>query len=378
MPELPQPPAPTPAGPRSAAEVLADARLREALASYQPLHLEDFLQGYARVLQDLHYHGANYESNLEYLLHRHEKAAYGCLWAIQHQKLFDLECQWRAELVPVPGAQLTANFEDWHNAIEACRVVPPISPGELGLLDAFLAQLSSPDELPAGDLSEQFWLQRRFPHMRHDPDDPNDDREEALTAWTEFWDLHRGSSYLRELPDLRGTKEYRYEQAVRDENRRLHPPEPQPEDPRPHVPTWGSSHDELVRSLLRRFEPASSLRQFEAKQQLERDDDFEDAHELALALERLREAGPQLVPIEAHADWRQAIIAAANRHRLAQLRAALPRVYEAYWQRETLGISHFLANDSARRRPPREHFGWQAELIRKGRGLLGEPDDLNF
>ncbi len=374
-------PAPLPAlGPRTEAEILADPRLREPLAGYHPLQHETFLKSYARVLDDLHHYGSSYESNLEHLLHQHDKAAYRSIWAIQHQKLFDLECQWRTGRVEVPGARLTADFEDWHEFIENCRAVPPISPDELALLDAFLEQLANPDELEVGNPSRDFWMQRRYPSNGYlDDDEDDEDDESPLKPWTEFWDLRRGTGYLRALPDLRGEREHRYEQAVFDEHHRLHPYTPAAEDSRPHVPTWGAAHDALVCELLRRFEPAVKLRQFQTKQQLEAYDATEDRQDLPLALERLQNAGPVPVPIEAHADWRQAVMAAANRHYFGQLRAALLRVYEEYCQREAFGISHSPANDNPyRRRKPGQYFERHAKQIREGRRLLGEPDDLNF
>lgn len=355
-------------------EVLADPRLRPLLEPYQPLHHNLFLESYARVLQDLHLNGETYEGNLEYLLHQHDKQAYRYMWIIQHQKLFDLECQWRAELVDVPQARLTADFEDWHDYIEECPVLTPISPDELALLDTYLSQITSSQDLHAGNPSSTFWLNRRYPDRFEEDED-----DESLAEWTEFWDLHRGTSYLRELPDLRGDREHRYLEAIRDENRRQNPYTPPPVDPRPHIPTWGDDFDDLVRELLRRFEPPAKLRQFETKLQLEAYDASEDRLDLPLALERLQNAGPVLVPIEAHADWRQAIIQAGHRHYLNQMRAALPRVYEDYCQRETLGIKHAPAVEKRYRYQKRgSNFKSLAKQIREGRRLLGEPDDLDF
>jgi hypothetical protein len=362
---------PTPPGPPTEEEILADSRLHELLAGYKPLHNEIFLKGYARLLADLHNNGEVYEQNLEYLLHQHDKQAGHYLWMIQHQKLFDLECQWRAGLVEVPGARLTADFEDWHNYIEECPVLPPISPDEVELLSEFMGQSTDDDDLQNGNPADSFWLHRRHPRLRDDDDD------EDLRSFTQYWDLRCGTGYLRELPDLRGDLEHRYQKASRDEHSRQHPYVAPPADPRPYVPTYGPAHDDLMREYLRRFQPAAKLRQYEIKLQLEDYDASEDRLDLPLALERLQNAGPILIPIEAHADWRQAVIAAGHRHYLDQLRAALPQVYDDYCQRQRLGIAHT---------PPEERrfekrggaFKHLDEQIRHGRRLLGEPDDLDF
>ncbi|SHK56912.1 hypothetical protein [Hymenobacter psychrotolerans] len=369
----PSSPAPQPAPTEE--QILADARLRELLAGYHPMYHELFLKTYARELQDLHYKGKTYEDSLEYLLRQHDKEAYTYLWMIQHQKLFDLECQWRAEQVDVPGALLTANFEDWHNYIEECPVLTPISPGELELFDAFLAQLTDPDDLETGNPSRDFWFHRRYPHAREEDEDDHD-----LSAWTQFWDLRRGTTYLRQLPDVRGGKELRYEKAYRRQRQEARPPAaPVPPDPRPHVPTWGDEYDDLVRRYLRQFEHPSRLRQFEAKRQLSLYQAADDQTDLEVALERLQDAGSVEIPIEAHANWRQAVITASNRYYFSQLRAALPHVYSEYCQRMALGIRPEAATEGWRRRHERTTmFDDLAERVRAGRRLLGEPDDLNF
>ncbi len=159
-------PAPAP-GPRSEEEILADPQLRETLAGYQSLYHDLFLKSYARELTDLHRNGDGYESSLEYLLHQHDKAARKFLWTIQHQKLFDLECQWRAELVDVPGARITADFEDWHQCIEQCGAVPAVSADELALLDAFLGQLTTADDVEMDNPTRAFWQQRRYPNRAY-------------------------------------------------------------------------------------------------------------------------------------------------------------------------------------------------------------------
>ena len=359
--------------PRSEAEILADPRLRELLTGYKPWSQDTFLKSYAYVLSDLHYRGEQYETSLEYLLRQHDQEAYRQIWAIQHQKLFDLECQWRAGLVAVPGARLTADFEDWHEAIAACTVIPPISPEELALFDAFLAQLTDPDDLEPDDLCHDFWRYRQYSAQHGD-----DDADETLTPWTTYWDMRRGTAYLRTLPNRRGELERHYEQAAYAERHRQRPEaEVTPPDPRPTAPNYGPEFDTMVREFLRRFEPAAKLRQFETKLELLAYEASELSGDLEVALERLQEAGQAVIPIEAHADWRQAIIQAGNRYYLDQLRAALPRVYEDYCQRLSMGIS-LAAPREKRRYRKCSHFEADEPVIREGRRALGEPDNLDF
>lgn len=381
-----------PSGPPSEEEVLADPRLREALAAYncQPMYTDIVLRNYARTLQELHTYGLRYEENMEYLLLQYENAAYEHLWEIQHKKLFDLECQWRAELIPVPGAQLTANFEDWHDHIEACRIISPISPDDLALFDAFLAQLTNSRDISHTEGWWVWWQARRNPDFFDFREE--DDAESMLSEWHQFYDLHRGTGALRELPDLRGDIEERYLQAhiarIHADNRAKKEAAGEAvdedealDDPRPDLPTYGPAHDDIIRALLRRFEPPALLRRFEAQVFLKAADAAEHSLELPLALERLQNAGPVAVPIEANADWRAAIIEAGHRHYIRQLRAALPRVYEKYCQREELGISQAVPGSDTHqtyREGRQSRFEASRYQMLKGRAALGEPEDLNF
>ncbi len=375
---MPTPPedaaAPAP-GPPTEEEVLADARLRERLADFNPLFHELFLKNYARLLADLHHYGTIYEGNLEFLLHQAHKPAAKALWLIQYQKLFDLECEWRAGRVAVPEARLCADFADWQEYIEECSLVPPISPDEVALLADFMTLATDSHELEAGNFCNLFWMHRDH----RDPDDAEEEDEERLTPFTHFWDERRGTGYLRQLPNLRGEQERRYRKAAfaKPAPNVAAPTPPKPEDSLAHVPTYGPEHDDLLREYLRRFEPATKLRQFEIKRQLEAFDASEDRLDLPLALERLQNAGPVAIPIEAHADWRQAVIAAGHRHYLDKVRDALPAVYEDYCQRQSLGISHVPPYEPSYRERG-SYFANAEPSIREGRRLLGEPDDLDF
>jgi hypothetical protein len=368
---------------RSQEEILADPRLRALLEPYLGIHHDSVLKSYAYLLAELHRNGAIYESNLEYLLHQHDKPARQYLWLIQRQKLLDLECQWRAGLVEVPQARLTADFDDWQEYIEECTFISPISPAELDLLGEFLGQCTSSQDLDAGSFCELYWLRRRsrrrHPHHYTDDEDGDDDQ---LTPFTYFWDLRRGTGYLRQLPDLRDEREdYYIDALIADHSRRWEAEPPAEEDNRPAPPLYGPAHDNLMRDWLRRFEPAARLHQFEAKVQLRQFDASDGRGHLALALDRLRTASSGPVPIEAHADWREAVIAAGHRHYLDQVRAALPDAYADYCQRLDLGISPDPATAATYRRSYHHRsysFDNLAGRIREGRRLLGEPDDINI
>jgi|GEM_PF-4686378 len=77
---------------------------------------------------------------------------------------------------------------------------------------------TSSRELRLGDPGETYWRQRRWHGLHEDADD-----QDRLRPFTEFWDQHRGTGYLRQLPDPRGDWERRCKSASIAEHQRLHP-----------------------------------------------------------------------------------------------------------------------------------------------------------
>ena len=50
---------------------------------------------------------------------------------IQHKKLFDKQCLWRAEKIKIDGLQLCCEFLQWENNILNCPFIDPVSEEDL-------------------------------------------------------------------------------------------------------------------------------------------------------------------------------------------------------------------------------------------------------
>lgn len=80
------------------------------------------------------------------------------------------------------------------------------------------------------------------------------------------------------------------------------------------------------------------------------------------------------MPIEAGADWRLAVRQAAYELRKRKLLEHLPLAYSTYRQRQEWNIAQPPASDGE----PHDIGDIIRQAIKKGRQLLGEPEDFNF
>jgi hypothetical protein len=284
------------------------------------------------------------------------------------------------------------------------------------------------DKLPSGT-SVQAYDAEDPEEYDWDEDDEDDDWEEnekpTYPAWYRFHDLHGGLGHLRHLPNVRGNRQRHYtELALRQ--RWLNPkpaPEPPAEEaslatatsaaatpaeavapepvaapapplepavpapaPAPYVPDnrpWYSFYDvDTFKMFVERFDPTPGLLELvDAQQRGMAERDSNESEDALFALLNLADS-PLIIPIEADADdWRLALRQAELVLRRQQLIRALPGAYEAYCQREELGLTHIPP-------PPTEGWGeepdnpWYLDHARKllldGREAAGEPRDFNY
>jgi hypothetical protein len=360
------------------ADLLNSSRYDEFFAPYQPVVRVDFARSYTNQKMLWLRFGDFYARHLTGQLSQFENEAYQRLWDIQQKKLFDLQCQWRAELVQVPGVEVSCDFGLLAASIENSPVIPPITPAELDLYLAWVEQANYEE-----DLTDRWG--GRFGWQNYDDvkaayaDEETDDfwAMEDVPEWYFFHNERTGNERLLQLPNLRGNKEEHYLDAWRDDNsaaseaRQADAPPPPPPDPRPSY--LDSEMSRTVRDeFARQFESAQLNRRREAYQAANRPSKYED-EELERVLSFLKELD-EPVAIEAGPDWRLALRQAAYTHRKQKLLAHLPLAYEAYCQRQEWGIAHPPASS-------REYHGVGPiirEGILKGRELLGEPRDFNF
>lgn len=254
-------------------DVRTNPRYDEFFAPYQPKVREDFVRYYVRdKLMWLRF-GDFYERQLTGQLTQFEREAYTRLWDIQQKKLFDLQCQWRAEQVQVPGVQLSCDFEDLSFGIENCAVLPPISEDELALYLRFVEQCNYEEDLLDRWGSRFSWQRYEDVKLAYADDDENSHWPvEEVPQWYLYHNQHTGNERLLQLPDVRGEKEKRYLDAWRANNRAAEearkqaaPPAAPPTDTRPDYLDYNeilAMRDEFAR----RFESAQVNRQRQSYQ----------------------------------------------------------------------------------------------------------------
>jgi hypothetical protein len=355
-------------------DLLTNSRYDAFFAQHHPKLRESFARSYAQHRQLWTDYGDMYERMLQGRLTEFETEATERLLDIQRKKLFDLQCRWRAEQVTLPGVVVSWDFNALNRNVQNCTLIPPITEDELALYLAFLAQADYEADLHRRHFAWQDYDLIRQSVTEDDPDSTWFDGE--VPEWYHFHNQHTGHEALLRLPNLRGEKEERYlavwradGQATRETAQESAPPAPAP-DPRPtHL--YGEEERAWENEFVRQFEPTQLRRQRDAYVEANPIAKYED-EELERVLEALN-ALNEPVPMEAHADWRQAILQGYYSFRLRKLQTMLPVVYQAYCQRQEWGISY-----------PNEEYNDYGlanalrEGLLKGRELLGEPRNFDF
>lgn len=332
------------------------------------------------------------------------EAAAHDLWEIQQKKLFDLQCRWRAEDISLPGLRHTQQFRQWENYLEHCPWLPPITVAEVALYQDYLR---SDAYVP-----NQNWQWQDYDGFRraaerangvdaayeaaYDADDavsPDDGYRAAnralrrrLPAWYVYHNAATGADLLA-LPDVRGEKEAYYIGLTEAEKAEKLAAQRERGDLAASLP-W---HPLILRSEnlvphFQQLEDPAELPRLLRWHQASRDDDrrrqgylFEATHWLDYAL--ANQAAPW--PIAAHADWRQALIAAGQRAWGHQLADVLAEVWQEQEQNRALGLP-VTGPQQYGNPPPFETVDWteeesyQPKFILHGRELAGEPRDFNF
>jgi len=279
------------------------------------------------------------------------------LWDIQQKKLFDLQCLWRAEKVRIPGIESTQDFLYWEHDIRLCTFLPPITPDELELYIAYLNNSTEEQTL-------------FYPCEWQNYDEFKDeDLDAEMPEWYRFHNKQTGNGALLLLPDVRGDKEEFYRMCwFNAQYPTLH------EETRANMlrkPLLFAGDTDALFQLMTQLESKRFLKQYERYAGMRKakhaHDAVGDAVQFLISLNHP-------VPIEAHTDWRRAVVEAKNRYENRSVAEVMPLVYEEYLLRADLGIAHQPEKDQR-----------QFDIVKcmkapvlQGRKLCGEPEDFNF
>lgn len=289
-----------------------------------------------------------------------------CLDAIQHKKLFDLECRWRANEIRLPGVDICWDFRYWGYNIRHCTFLPPVIETEVKLMQEFLATDEGAD-----------WVRYEKPgYLRRMADYDSIHSERDLLGrpveypqWFAFWDDYFGSSPLH-LPDLRTPLEEHYQQAAFEEPAAPAPVVSPTADDRPFLHFyWSGSGAEFTKVIEDPYFKSLMSAHFEwLEQQQEARGDYEPVEDARMLL-KLRNP----VPMPAHDDWREALhwchLRTVARDIAAELETAF-KEYQFYRQTGLQTGEIYTKWDKM--------IAEMKQQILDGREACGEPRDFNF
>lgn len=336
---------------------------REFFSRYNPSSIDSFIDTYALKKTRYLTYGEMLKENEENAFLRRQMEAEERLWEIQRKKLFNIECQWRAELIKIKGIEISLDFEYWEKNIENCPFIDPISEEDFSLYYEYV-------------LSDNFHdFELDYMWMGYNEIRETLNANEDIPPWYEYYDNRMATGSLMMLPDIRGEKEEYYLSIWRKHNsendkKQRRPRKLQKPDPRP--PLYG--HDlGAIENFIKTFEEGRILEYFRLYEK-----ELSDSNnDLEQAIAILKNAGEK-VPIEFSDDWRQAVIQAARKYEQKNLAIACKKAFQQYQYRTKIGIAHEVHSSD-------ENIQWAQDWsqqiknnIIQARTLQGEPADLDF
>jgi hypothetical protein len=308
--------------------------------------------------------------------------AFEILKHIQQKKLFNLQCEWRAERIDLPGIEICYDFKLVSEAVMKCPFIPPVTWEEVQAYIDFLksANYEFQEEYPMGWQNYEDFVER----------DDSGYATEELPEWYEFYDLRFGTGFLMQLPDIRGEKERHYMKVYCNqpsEKPATPPKPPTPEqqaiasDYAAYKPTLFGADPKTFMEFASHFEDEETFKilQSHAKQKTHRND-FEELDEYYDYLKTI----PGDFPFMEANDWKDAIILTVETYKREQYAKALPRIWRQY--RKKTG-DDMEANAAKYMRTykidydaldPYKIRDIDIKRILGGRKILGEPENFDF
>ena len=341
--------------------------------NYNERSIEAFIRNYARKKATYITKGPSYIKVEEQEQLKYKVLAEEALWAIQQKKLFNLQCQWRAEQVRLKGIEHCAQFQLLSANIQFCPYINLISRAEVNLYIEYLQ---------SGQVGELFWMENwqdyetfKADYISQQNEQEHEPLADRVPTWYSFYDMHMGTAVLMGLPDTRGEKEYRYRSAFRKKRTDL---QKQNEtltegDYRPFLNAYDT---DIIEHFIKEFEDTKLLKYFRVVESVV--SKFNETTEVDDAIAILKDTD-EPIPINGSEDWRESIILAARRFELDQIAKMLPVVFEEYQFRNENNINY---DQSETCKKKAEHAFEMCEIaktqIKNGREILGEKGDLNF
>jgi len=354
-------------------DLRTNASYQEFFGQFNQNSVESFIRNYARRKAMYLTRGPIYLDQQEKGGLKYKMFAEEALWAIQQKKLFNLQCQWRAELIKLKGVEHSTQFLSFAVNIQHCAFISPVSRAETELYNRFLRSGYAKNIYGFDNWQDYEAFKTEYNSCFTSGLDNCDD--EHMPSWYRFYDEHMGTSNLLELPDIRGEKENRYRSISRQKQLKNLRDQGVTKivDNRPYISIFDT---DLVNNFVKKFEDKTTIKYSRAVEEFHLQ---MDGHmELDEALETLLTSGVT-VSIKANQDWKEGIIDAARQFEMDQIASTIPSVHQEYAFRMENGINFpkSLADKK------KEEYAFQLcesarQQILDGRRSLGESEDMHF
>ena len=368
--------------PQYISELEADARLRDYFKDYNPASVTAFIKHYATLKAEWMTDDTQYaEWNESYALHW-ETEAMQRLQEIQQKKLFDIQCQWRAEKMELPDVFITSDFNSWgYVNILNCPFLPPITEEEVDLYILYMRSGNFEDEQ---ELFSGGW--QDYEGIKEAYQTENENRN--FPEWYDFYNGRKGAGVYMLLPDLRGPKEEEYIQLAREEyHRNIKAKLDAVADKRPGIFGFPDTQTPFIVSTFEDKQTQAFYKLYKedrfAIENNEDDDEYDDDDDdmpdddIGFDIDSIMhdlERAPETIPVKANPDFREALKEAWDKYYIEKTAEAMPLAYEQYMLRIQTGLAFEVSNMES----------WKSVLdlhrntILRGRELKGEPRNFDF
>jgi hypothetical protein len=298
-------------------------------------------------------------------LHRNKNPflyyAEDALCEIQQKKLFDLQCQWRAELIDIPGIYTTSDFEYWEENIREADFLPKVSEGELKIYM---------DYLKSSEYRVNWKCHTWQDYAAIKNDYLNNSGRSLIPPWYHYHNYATQNSSLLQLPDLIGDKEKIYWKKYDEYRTETLNKNPSAEIP-DNRPRLVPNH-ETIEDFLKQFKYDAGLLEYVMGIRNETQGTIAWRYYYDATEYLIEEREP--LPIEENEDWREAFLDVVYKYRNGRVARLLPDLYADYLQGK---LDETLPNrktfiDKKEQQARKTMAADYKKMIETGRQLMGE------
>ena len=312
---------------------------------FDPESIETFIVEYAKTKHSRFKAEPHYKPIYEYYQTRFMHLADDYIDRILQKKLFNLQCQWRADLIELPLIDICADFDYWEDNIRSCPFLPLITQEDIDLCIRFLhEELDNSNN----DYEDKIWQgYDKFKNQLH-----IDEYGEALDGYYSsaylpdlylFFDTFQGTTGLFDLPNIRGKKEkpFVYKGSEIEYLQRIEDAKAAgtyKEDKKPSLDEAGNALADVYIPHLYAHNADRFVEAVEDERTKEVFKYYEHSREglFSLAYDgldddiKLLKEFDEPIAIEAADDWREAIRQATFRFKQRKAAEMLPYAYDTY------------------------------------------------